>query len=227
MFQQGLHLQDKKTKQRALGHKKVASESETPNRVTMDDALVECFSTLSPQCRDEELEDLVYFMLDLYQFYGVPVAVAEIDVTQVVIDLRSVLEEHHRQTERREIQRGDSDEHIFLILDKNVQGLPWENIPVLRGRSVSRVPCLDFLLDRMQLARRQKQAGVDDVVDRAVMDPRKAYYILNPSGDLTRTEGRFKDWVKTMEGVGWKGLIGSAPSEQQMEDVLQRNDLVL
>jgi len=42
---------------------------------------------LYTKCRDEELEDIVYFVLDLYQYHGVPVAVSEVDIDQVVIDL--------------------------------------------------------------------------------------------------------------------------------------------
>ncbi|KAJ7598753.1 cysteine peptidase C50 [Mycena floridula] len=229
VFQQGLHLQDKKTKQRALGHKRVASESSTPNRVSLDDALVECFSTLSPRCQDEELEDFVYFILDLYQSHGVPVVAAELDITQVVLDLRSVLEAHAVRTARSR-KSPPPDEHLFLVLDKNLQGLPWESMPILRGRSVSRVPNVDFLLDRVEMVRWQKEKsckGSNGLIDRAVVNPRKGYFILNPSGDLGRTEGRFKDWAMGMEEVGWKGVVGQAPSEQQMEDALVKNDLVM
>ncbi|KAK0449824.1 peptidase family C50-domain-containing protein [Desarmillaria tabescens] len=230
-FQRGLHLQDKKTKQKAIGHRKIASDYQTPNRVTLDDTLMECFSTLSPQCQDEELEDLVYFMLDLYQFHGVSVAIAEIDVTQVVIDLRSALEDHVSRRTRKARNVPQPDEHIFLVLDKDIQGLPWENIPILRGRSISRIPSVEFLLDRVEFSRWQQKArcrsGVDSDVDRAFVDPRKGYYVLNPSGDLSRTEGRFKQWAEDMESVGWQGIIGRPPSEQQFLNALQDKDLVV
>jgi separase len=52
-------------------------------RVRIDDTLLECFSSLSSKCKDEEVEDLVYFILDVYQFHGVPVALAELDIDQV------------------------------------------------------------------------------------------------------------------------------------------------
>ncbi|KAF8831565.1 hypothetical protein HHX47_DHR1000449 [Lentinula edodes] len=238
VFQRGLRLQDRKTKERAIGHKKMPSESWTPNRVTLDDSLIECFSTLSPDCRDEELEDLVYFILDLYQFHGVPVAIAEIDIDQVVVDLRSVMQEHaeklksvgHGRTGAFGYnERDHHDEHLFLVLDKNVQGLPWENIPILRGRSVSRIPSISFLLDRVQFARlRQSELGSSsNTVDRAVCDPTNAYYIINPSGDLERTEERFKPWLKKMEKAGWQGISGRAPSELQVLNALRTKDLVV
>jgi separase len=54
------------------------------NRLHLDDVVLECFSTLSPKCRDEELEDLAYFVLDLFQLHGAQVAVSEIDMDQVL-----------------------------------------------------------------------------------------------------------------------------------------------
>ncbi|KAK0494593.1 cysteine peptidase C50 [Armillaria luteobubalina] len=230
-FQRGLHLQDKKTKQKAIGHRKIASDYQTPNRVTLDDTLMECFSTLSPQCQDEELEDLVYFMLDLYQFHGVSVAIAEIDVTQVVVDLRSALEDHASRRSKKARNVPPQDEHIFLVLDRDIQGLPWENIPILRGRSTSRIPSVEFLLDRVEFSRRQWKPpcrpSAESHVDRAFIDPRKGYYLLNPSGDLNRTEGRFKEWAEGMESAGWLGIVGRPPSEQQFLNALQDRDIVV
>ena len=233
-------MQDKKTKQRPNTHKKTASQgpSQFPSQVTFDDAILECFSTLSPKCRDEELEDLVYFVLDLYHFHGVPVAIAEVDIVQVVVDLRAVLEDHAMKLSRRKGQRRQehpasnfSDEHTFLVLDKNLQGLPWESIPILRGRSVSRIPSIDFLHDRVLYADWKRdslgRSGCPTRPHAAVVDPRMGYYILNPSGDLGRTESRFKSWVTEMEQVGWKGITGRAPSEQQFLDALENQDLVV
>lgn len=233
VFHRALRFQDKKTKTKPGMHKRLPSESQVPSRVALDDVLLECFSTLSPKCREEELEDLVFFILDLYQFHGVPVAIAEVDLIQVVVDLRAVLEEHHARLAGRRRGAGPAskvqeDEHMFLILDKNIQGLPWESIPVLRGKSVSRIPSVDFLLDRVHLAGwRANGAGSSAVVDRATVDPRRGYCVLNPSGDLVRTEGRFKGWVEDMEKVGWESVVGQPPSEQQFLDALRKKDLVV
>ena len=236
IFLQNLHVQDKKTKGRGSTHRKTVSQgqSQFPSQVTFDDAILECFSTLSPKCRDEELEDLAYFVLDLYQFHGVPVAIAEVDIVQVVVDLRTVLEDHTMKLSRHKLQKGQeqpADEHTFLVLDKNLQGLPWESMPILRGRSVSRIPSVDFLHDRILYAKWKRntvgQSGSPTRPHAAVVDPRKGYYVLNPSGDLNRTESRFKGWVTEMEQVGWQGIVGRAPSEQQFLNALQSQDLVV
>ncbi|PFH48873.1 hypothetical protein AMATHDRAFT_148907 [Amanita thiersii Skay4041] len=235
LFQQCLGIREHQVKPRN-GHKKTGLTSQTPSQLTLDDALVECIATLSPKCQDEELEDLIYFVLDLYQFHGVPVAIAEVDITQLVVDLRTALEEHvGRLRKVKQDAKKNEDEHVFLVLGKDVQGIPWESIPVLRGRSVSRIPNLDFLLERIEFAKRERGSGGEGSTVRcddnlqsygAVVDARKGYYILNPSGDLARTQERFMDWVKGMEKVGWRGVVGQPPSEQQFMDALQRHDLV-
>ena len=235
VFSRSLHAQDKKTKPRSGGHKKTPSQSpnQSLSQVSFDDALLECFATLSPKCRDEELEDLAYFILDLYQFHGVPVAIAEVDVTQVVVDLRTALEDFSQKLSRHRacsLERS-VDEHTFLILDKNLQGIPWESMPILRGRSVSRIPSVDFLHDRVLFASwKTKSLGTDApqaCPKGAVVDPRKGYFILNPGGDLTRTEGRFQAWTKEMQEVGWSGVTGHPPSEQQFLNALRDQDLVV
>ncbi|KAG6876419.1 hypothetical protein C0992_013023 [Termitomyces sp. T32_za158] len=230
VFHRSLLNQDKKVKTRGAHRKGVSkTENHVTSRITFSDALLECFSTLSPKCRDEELEDLVYFMLDLYQFYGVPVAIAEVDVFQITLELRAVLEDHVQRLARQNVKKSD-DDHLFLVLDKNLQGLPWESIPILRGRSVSRVPSVDFLHDRVAFAERKREIVPSGRVlpsTGAVVDPRKGYYILNPSGDLHKTEARFRSWAADMEKAGWHGIIGRAPSEQQFLNALRNQDLVV
>ncbi|CDO76677.1 hypothetical protein BN946_scf184305.g9 [Trametes cinnabarina] len=207
----------------------VFQEKKPKSRIGLDDGLLECFSTLPPNCRDEELEDLVYFILDLYQFHGIPVAISEVDMDQVVVELRNALEEHAARVKGRVTDEVD-DSHIFLVLDKNVQGIPWESLPVLRGRSVSRIPSIDFLLDRVEFSHWRKWEDgrpQEGLVDRASVDPRRTYFVLNPSGDLKGTEGRFADWLQDMKGVGWDGVVGRAPSEQQFVDALTNRDLMI
>ncbi|EIW51672.1 separase [Trametes versicolor FP-101664 SS1] len=216
----------------------VFQEKKPKSRLGLDDGLLECFSTLPPNCRDEELEDLVYFILDLYQFHGVPVAISEVDMDQVVVELRNALEEHAARIKGRGAAdanadgdaAGQDDGHIFLVLDKNVQGIPWESLPVLRGKSVSRVPSMDFLTDRLEFSHWRKWEdgrAQEGRVDQASVDPRRTYFVLNPSGDLKGTEGRFAEWLAGMKSVGWDGVVGRAPSEQQFVDALTNRDLVI
>ncbi|KAI9509013.1 peptidase family C50-domain-containing protein [Russula earlei] len=194
----------------------------------IDNPLLECFSRLSPKCRDEELEDLVYFILDLYQFYGVQVAIAEVDVDHVVVDIRTALEEHAARVRGR--VSSNDDEHVFLVLNRCLQEIPWESLPILRGRSVSRVPNVDFLIDRLELAGRRRRSGSRDSEQydgHTRLNSSSTYYILNPSGDLEGTERRFSPWLRNMQAVGWDGIIGRAPSEQEFSHALSKNELVI
>jgi len=65
--------------------KNLSQDKKQKARLRIDDNLLECFASLPPTCKDEEIEDLVYFMLDLYQFHGVHIALSEVDLDQVRI----------------------------------------------------------------------------------------------------------------------------------------------
>jgi separase len=125
---------------------------------------------------------------------------------------------------------------MFLVLDKNVQRIPWESLPILRGRSVSRIPSTSFLIDRIQLARhRQSMPFVSSSdskdttnVDRVQVDPARVRYVLNPKGDLKHTEKQFGPWLKRMtKEAGWTGIIGRKPSEEEMARSLTGSDLFM
>ncbi|WVF72384.1 hypothetical protein IAT40_007199 [Kwoniella sp. CBS 6097] len=226
------------------------------SEVHLEDSLLQCFARLSSKAKDEEIEDLVYFILDVYQFHGVPVALSELDIDQIAIDVKGALE----KIETRMAFAGMSapkDEHLFLALDKNVSCLPWESIPVLRGRAISRIPSLSFLLDQVAMGahlrpsltqsilqpqpQTQSQTqlgngnghissnGEEDHMDtKRTINARRTFYILNPSGDLLQTQERFDSWLKEMvEKAGWKGIVGRPPTELELIAALKDYDLVV
>lgn len=84
---------------------------------------------------------------------------------------------------------------------------------------------MEFLIDRLDFAQMKSQSSTP--VDRAPIDGRNAFYMLNPSGDLAGTETRFAPFLRRMGSVGWQGIIGQAPSEQQFLNALENNDLVM
>lgn len=141
-------------------------------------------------------------------------------------------------------------EHLFLVLDKNVQGIPWESIPILRGRAISRIPSLPFLLDQIDTLGHEQSyadrepggdltpalanlslntAGIRTPTGSAhkIVDHRKVFYILNPSGDLAATQTRLEPLVEKNRTAGWKGIVGRRPTELEMQRAVQDNDLVL
>ncbi|KAG8827345.1 hypothetical protein FRC19_003922 [Serendipita sp. 401] len=189
-------------------------------------AVIRCFAQLSPDCRNEELEDIIYFVLDAYQLAGNSISLSDIDIDEGIIDLRRILREiRHIQTKKANLGK---KQHLFLILDRNLQAIPWESTPILRGRAVSRVPSLAFLFDSLRLAK-ARRAGDDGPlpVDRFSINPSHTFYVLNPGGDLRRTEEKFKPWVQQMSKVGWSGIIGRKPTEFELVNALDRSDLFI
>lgn len=148
---------------------------------------------------------------------------------KVCTDITAVLEEFAALTKETS---NSSDQHLFLVLDKRVQGLPWESIPTLRGRSISRIPSLSFLIDRLELSRVLSEKPPLKPSDQYQsdgfeVDPRRVYYVLNPGGDLSRTEAQFSPWLQGMKKLGWSGVIGRAPTEMEMISALEKNDLFM
>ncbi|KAJ1023926.1 hypothetical protein NDA13_004759 [Ustilago tritici] len=153
-----------------------------PSKLKLDDAVFECFAGLPADCIDEDLEDLVHYVMDALQFSGFQVAVDEIDLDETAMDLRGALEEFHGKKaqsspnktsmayvavdEEEEVQ----DHHIFLVLDKDASIFPWESMPILRGKAVSRIPSMAFLQDRIEMAKISCHAGDADEEENVDMD---------------------------------------------------------
>ena len=197
----------------------IASASKPVSESPLSDSLLEIFLSLSPKFRDEELEDFIYFILDLYQFNGTPVALADLDIDEIVVGLRMALDDF--TSKNRDLIAPVEDSHIFLVLDKNVQSLPWESMPILKGKSVSRIPCLSFLFDRVDLPSFNRSIG------GIVVNPSRAYYIMNPNGDLKHTQEKFQKWAANMHSAGWKGIVGRNPMELEISSGLEDYDLFL
>jgi separase len=141
---------------------------------------------------------------------------------QVGIDVVTALTEMEASSKPIE-ESPDGPEHLLLALDKNVHSLPWESMPCLRGRAVSRVPSLPVLLDQVALGKIMQPGST-----RRTVNSKKTHFILNPSGDLVKTQAAFEPFLKDMqERAGWKGVIGQKPSELEMTNILKDNELVL
>ena len=59
------------------------------------------------------------------------------------------------------------------------------------------------------------------------VNARKAFYILNPGGDLSGTQTHFESWMSGMHAAGWKGVTGRVLTELEMVDALKGHDLVV
>ncbi|PWN29891.1 hypothetical protein BDZ90DRAFT_228940 [Jaminaea rosea] len=224
----------------AAGKQRSAAAAGAAAKVQLDEAVYDLVSRVVPSATsDEELEDLLNFIMDIHQLNGVPVPVDEADMDMLAYDLRAALEEY-RSASARESQRsqqvgndrsgdgggsGDAGApHLFLVLDKDTAAIPWESLPSLRGRAICRVPSLSFLADRVEMARR---LGASQGGDGAFHLSRscRAYYLLNPSKDLTKSQERFEPYLRSK--TGWRGVIGRAPAPNDFGDALSSYPLVL
>lgn len=111
-------------------------------------------------------------------------------------------------------KRTTAPDHIVLVVDRTTQMFPWESMPMFRDHSVSRVPSIAHLKILLE-KHAQLQPKVESVS-----------YILNPSGDLIRTQERFEK-LMTSE-TSWRGSVGKAEEcGSLLETYLQESDIVL
>ncbi|KAK0521545.1 separin protein [Tilletia horrida] len=201
-------------------------------KIKLDRVIIECIARLRPgMTTDEDLEDLIHFMMDALQVGGAPVAVDEVDVDDCVVAVRTTLEEFwSRQSKATSdgLRKPDDDHHLFLVLDKDACAFPWESLAMLRDRPVSRIPSIRFLQDRINMA----PLFCPQVLDAAntghfyELDNPRTFWLLNPSGDLKRTQARLTPWLaKQQKHSSWRGITGRMPIVDELPRALEENDV--
>ncbi|ODV87668.1 hypothetical protein CANARDRAFT_25911 [[Candida] arabinofermentans NRRL YB-2248] len=181
--------------------------------VEINDWVFELFFRLQDfEEKTEELEDLVYFILDIISFHGETIEFDEFDFDQLVHEISKELSIANKKKQKK---TSDTDmSHIILVPSMACTKIPWESIQTLRSKSVSRMPSIQMLTELLTA----NQNALDDGID-----PNKGYYVINPSGDLKKTELRFKDSFEGM--VGWNGQVGIKPTEQDIGRGLHQSNL--
>ncbi|TID31060.1 hypothetical protein CANINC_000304 [Pichia inconspicua] len=106
--------------------------------------------------------------------------------------------------------------HIVLIPGNGCLNLPWESIPSLRKRSVTRMPTLQ----QLKLYLTQYKNLLDDGISSDT-----GYYVINPGGDLKRTEENLAPKFKFLDG--WNGVIGAPPTEMELMKAFDTNGLYI
>jgi len=107
--------------------------------------------------------------------------------------------------------------HVVLILDKQLQSLPWESINLLQNHSVSRIPSIDILMWQLKLT--------NCMAMYQTVDFNAVSYVVNPKGDLSSTDLRFKTWFNSIPR--WDGVVGTAPTKQQWLEYISKYDAFL
>jgi separase len=78
-------------------HHLICSQDKTVYNRPLDEHIISCFVSLPIDCRDEDLEDLIQFVVDSYQIHEAPVVGDEVDVDQAsffsfFLDLSSTID---------------------------------------------------------------------------------------------------------------------------------------
>lgn len=192
-------------------------------KVNVYTKVLELFVGLKEGMEADELEnclvDLLYFVVDILQFHGERNAYDEIDFDMMVLDTMDALNRYHEQVRQQAVD--ESSTHTILILERSLHAFPWESMPCLRGASVSRMPSLGALRDRI-LTQRQRCPGFTEGLQ---IDRQRGSCILNPSGDLKSTEETFSKVLANLPT--WSSIVHAPPSESEFQSILSTKDLFL
>ena len=192
--------------------------------VILDPRISELFLALgSPhdlEDSDESIVDLLYFVVDILQFNGERNAYDEIDFDPMVVEIQDALTKYHGMA--KDNTNGEENGHTVLILDKRLHCFPWESLPCLEGQSVTRLPSLTCLRDRILMMQQQHKTSPGFSFH---VDPHDGAYVLNPSGDLQHTQATLESPLSLLHG--WSSTVNTAPTETDIAESLASRSLYL
>ncbi len=117
----------------------------------------------------------------------------------------------------------NSQQCTFLILDEHLCRFPFEGLPLLRGRTVCRVPSVPFAISSLSNVQSENYGRT--------VDPALTKFILDPESNLPGTQKRLNETLTNISetyNYQWDGIVGSIPSEQFMRSaLLQENGMFL
>lgn len=146
------------------------------------------------------IDDLIYFLIDSLMYKGQENAYDEVDLDKFYFEITELCIEFRNA--RSQIQDRNDGNHLIIIPGPECAAIPWESLNCLKEKAVSRMPSIRLALDSLKKRRSLR------INETANLD---AMYLINPGGDLLKTEERFKPLFITMPS--WLGLIGSKPSD--------------
>ncbi|KAK8469090.1 hypothetical protein PHAVU_006G212401 [Phaseolus vulgaris] len=123
-----------------------------------------------------------------------------------------------------EVDGAVNREPIILVLDYEVQMLPWENLPVLRNQEVYRMPSLSSISAVLHKGSDNEELVGRNLVPFPLIDPLDAFYLLNPDGDLRHTQSVFEDYFRDQN---LEGKAGSRPTIKELASALESHDLFI
>jgi separase len=172
---------------------------------------------------DEQVLDLLYFVIDILQFNGERNAYDEVDFDVMATETMDTLKSYHEAANSNEVDQN----HLILILDRKLHAFPWESLPCLQNVSVSRVGSMLTLRERILAMRRQMK---DSTEEKYFVNKQSGASILNPSGDLSRTQTTMSpllDSLTKLTDSSWKSTVNKIPSEKDFAAALSEKSMFL
>ncbi|XP_020220359.1 separase isoform X1 [Cajanus cajan] len=123
-----------------------------------------------------------------------------------------------------EVDDSVNREPIILVLDYEVQMLPWENLPILRNQEVYRMPSVSCISAVLHKGSNHKEQEGRNLVPFPLIDPLDAFYLLNPDGDLGLTQIEFENYFRDQN---LEGKAGSRPTIKELASALESHDLFI
>ena len=120
--------------------------------------------------------------------------------------------------------------HIILILDKHLHSFPWESLSCLEGLSITRLPSLLNLQQRIKdykcTPQRYNHESLRTTNEGHLVNVKKGASILNPSGDLSQTQKFIQPVLQNLPPE-WKHIAARFPTQDEFSDALTSSDLLL
>nr|GEY76513.1 hypothetical protein [Tanacetum cinerariifolium] len=110
---------------------------------------------------------------------------------------------------------------IILVMDSDLQMLPWESMEVLRNEEAYRMPSVPSIVSTLSI-RSYYERNFKDASLFPTIDPRRSFYLLNVGGDLDLD--MLIEWFRNSN---MKGIAKSEPSEDALREALTTNDLYI
>lgn len=197
-------------------------------KLVLDANIVELFVGLGDDHEgevdmDEQVLDLLYFVIDILQFNGERNAYDEVDFDVMATETMDALRSYHEAANSNEADQT----HLILILDRKLHAFPWESLPCLQNVSVSRVGSMLTLRERILAMHRQMKDGSEE---KHFVHKQSGAFILNPSGDLSRTQTTMSpllDSLATVRNSSWQSTINKIPSEKDFATALSDKSMLL
>ncbi|EGW34669.1 uncharacterized protein SPAPADRAFT_132760 [Spathaspora passalidarum NRRL Y-27907] len=170
---------------------------------TFDDTVIYCLYALKEYSR-ELVDDIFYYLIDTLNFHGEFNDYALINFDKLHHSTKVLMDKYRPL-------RYETKQQLIIIPSSRCLFFPWESMLLLENRAISRMPSISMAIEVLK-PRMYWSNNLSDL-----------FYVLNPGGDLGRSEERFKKYFTAHRN--WKGIIGRKPPEDEIIHGISNTEL--